>query len=78
MSMISFRRRAARLKSEARKREKDQHDIKETAEQKKVAAKAAPKAAVAPTPPPPPPAAPQPVKEEPKVEDNKTKVRKDS
>ena len=50
MSMISFRRRAARLKSEARKREKEQHNIRETPEQKKVTAKAAPKAAVAPTP----------------------------
>lgn len=78
MSMISFRRRAARLKSEARKREKEQHDIRETPEQKKVAAKAAPKATAAATPPPPPPAAPQPVKEEPKVEESKTKVRKDS
>jgi hypothetical protein len=76
MSMISFRRRAARLKSEARKREKEQHDIRETPEQKKSSAKAAPKTVAA--PPPPPPVAQVPVKEEPQPEDNKTKVRKDS
>ena len=38
MSMISFRRRAARQKSEARKREKEQHDLRETPEQKKASA----------------------------------------
>lgn len=70
MSMISFRRRAARLKSEARKREKESHDIKEEG------SKPAPKKSVVPAPPPPVPE-PAPVREEVKFEENKAKVRKD-